>query len=140
MHGRAVACAALWTVTAAAMAQTEGAYPSKPVRIIVGFTPGSATDVTARIFAQKFTEAFGVAVNVDNMPGAAGAVSAARVAKLPPDGYTLYYGANGAMTIAPSLTSKPQYDPTTDFAPIGQLLTMAFSRSTTMSPRNRCRN
>lgn len=111
--------------TLVANAQSESAYPAKPVRIIVGFTPGSATDVTARVFAQKFSESFGVAFNVENMPGAAGAVSAARVAKLPPDGYTLLYGANGALTIAPSLMSKLQYDPTTDFAPIGQLLTMA---------------
>ena len=117
--------AALSAASSMAIAQTDGTYPSKPVRIIVGFTPGSATDVTARIFAQKFSEAFGIAVNVENMPGAAGAVSATRVAKLPPDGYTLLYGANGALTIAPSLVSKPQYDAATDFAPVGQLLTMA---------------
>lgn len=117
--------ASLALVHSSAIGQADGSYPVKPVRIIVGFTPGSATDVTARIFAQRFSESFGVPVAVENLPGAAGTVSAARVAKAPPDGYTLLYGANGALTIAPSLMSKLQYDPTTDFAPVGQLLTMA---------------
>ena len=107
-----------------ATGQTDAGYPNKPVRIVVGFTPGSATDVTARVFAQKFSESLGITFAVDNIPGAAGAVGAARVAKSPPDGYTLLYGANGAMTIAPSL-SKVQYDSIADFAPIGMLLTMA---------------
>jgi tripartite-type tricarboxylate transporter receptor subunit TctC len=100
------------------------AYPSKPVRIIVGFTPGSATDVTARIFAQKLSEMWGVNVTVENMPGAGGTVGAAKAAKLPPDGYTLKYGANGAMTIAPGLYSKLGYDPVRDFAPVSLLLSM----------------
>jgi len=109
----------------ASFAQSPPAYPTKPIRLVVGFTPGSATDVTARIFAQKFSEYVGQSVTVDNIPGAAGTVGAARVAKAPADGYTLLYGANGAITIAPSLLSKIQYDPNTDFAPITQLLTMA---------------
>ncbi len=109
---------------AAALAQTEVAYPVKPVRIIVGFTPGSATDVTARVFAQKLSEAFGVTVAVENVPGVAGTLGGARVAKSPPDGYTLYYGANGAMTIAPTLLGKIGFDPNADFAPVGLLLTM----------------
>ena len=107
-----------------ALAQSEAAYPVKPVRIIVGFTPGSATDVTARLFAQKFSESFGVTVAVENIPGVAGTLGGARVAKAPPDGYTLYYGANGAMTIAPTLLGKIGFDPNADFAPIGLLLTM----------------
>ncbi len=100
------------------------AYPNRPVRIIVGFTPGSATDVTARIFAQKFSEMWGVAVAVENVPGAGGTVGAARAAKAAPDGYTLKYGANGAMTIAPSLYAKLAYDPARDFTPISLLLAM----------------
>ncbi|MFM9885979.1 MAG: Bug family tripartite tricarboxylate transporter substrate binding protein [Burkholderiales bacterium] len=98
-------------------------YPNKAIRINVGFTPGSATDISARIFAQKFSEAWGIAVTVENVPGAGGTVGAARVAKTPPDGYTLLYAANGAMTIAPSLQSKLAYDPTRDFAPISLVLT-----------------
>jgi tripartite-type tricarboxylate transporter receptor subunit TctC len=107
-----------------ALAQAEGSYPSKPIRMIVGFTPGSATDVTARIYAQKLGEALGITIAVENIPGVAGAVGGARVAKSPPDGHTLYYGANGAMTIAPSLFSDLPIDPTGDFTPIVQLLTM----------------
>lgn len=107
-----------------AMGQTDNRYPSKPIRIVVGFTPGSATDVTSRIFAQKLSEALGTTVAVENIPGVAGAVGGAKVAKAPPDGYTLYYGANGAMTIAPSLFSNLPIDPSADFTPIVHLLTM----------------
>jgi tripartite-type tricarboxylate transporter receptor subunit TctC len=99
-------------------------YPNKPVRMIVGFTPGSATDITARIFAQKFSEAWGLPVVVENIVGAGGSVGVARVAKAPPDGYTLVYAANGAMTIAPSLQSNLPYDPTRDLAPISLVLMM----------------
>ena len=74
---------------------------------MVGFTPGSATDITGRIFAQKLSEAWGVPVTVENLPGAGGSVGGERVAKAPPDGYTLYWGANGAMTINPSLLPEP---------------------------------
>src|SRR5262245_15825540 len=119
-----VAGAALALVPLAAHAQAD-AYPNKPVRLIVGFTPGSATDVTARLLAQKFSEAWGVAVTVDNVPGAGGTVGTARAAKSAPDGYTLQYGANGAMTIAPSLYSNLAYDPVRDFAPVSQILAMA---------------
>ena len=112
-------------VSAAGHAQVDpSGYPSKPVRIIVGFTPGSATDVTARLFAQRFSEMWGVGVTVENTPGAGGTVGAARAAKMPPDGYTLKYGANGAMAIAPGLYNKLAYDPTRDFTPVSLLLSM----------------
>src|SRR5262249_21067904 len=78
-------------------------YPAGRVRIVVGFTAGSATDITARLFAQKLNEAWKVPVTVENIPGAGGSVGAERVAKSAPDGSTLYWGANGAMTINPSL-------------------------------------
>jgi tripartite-type tricarboxylate transporter receptor subunit TctC len=121
--GCLVAGAALALVPFAAHAQAD-AYPSKPVRLIVGFTPGSATDVTARLLAQKLNEAWGVPVTVDNVPGAGGTVGTARAAKSAPDGYTLQYGANGAMAIAPGLYTRLAYDPARDFAPISQLLVM----------------
>ncbi len=115
----------LMMVSVAGHAQVDpSGYPSKPVRIIVGFTPGSATDITARLFAQRFSEMWGVGVTVENTPGAGGTVGAARAAKTPPDGYTLKYGANGAMTIAPSLYTKLGYDPTRDFMPVSLLLSM----------------
>jgi tripartite-type tricarboxylate transporter receptor subunit TctC len=122
--GRMLLASLLAAAAPGTQAQAGASYPVKPVRIVVGFTPGSATDVTARIFAQKLSEGLGVPVAVENIPGVAGAVGGAKVAKAPPDGYTLYYGANGAMTIAPSLYSKLPIDPTADFAPVVQLLTM----------------
>jgi len=102
----------------------SAAYPSKPVRLLVGFTPGSATDITARIFAQKFSEAWNLPVVVENIPGAGGSVAVARVAKATADGYTLVYAANGAMTIAPSLQANLAYDPTRDLTPISLVLMM----------------
>jgi tripartite-type tricarboxylate transporter receptor subunit TctC len=109
--------------TASAQADAS-VYPNRPVRIIVGFTPGSATDVTARLFAQRFSEAWGVSVVVENIPGAGGTAGSARAAKSTPDGYTLNYGANGAMAIAPGLYSKLAYDPARDFLPISLVLSM----------------
>lgn len=109
----------------AARAQTDpNAFPTKAVRLVVGFTPGSATDVTARIFAQKFTEAWGVSTVVENVPGVGGAVGLARVAKSPPDGYTINYSGNGALTIIPTLQAKPMYDVVRDFTPISMVLSM----------------
>jgi len=96
----------------------------RPVRIIVGFTAGSATDITARLFAQKLNEAWNVPVTVENIPGAGGSVGAERVAKSAPDGSTFYWGANGAMTINPSLQPSPTFDPVRDLAPIARVLVM----------------
>jgi tripartite-type tricarboxylate transporter receptor subunit TctC len=109
----------LLLATGPASAQT---YPDHAIRLIVGFTPGSATDVSARMFAQKLTDAWNVPVTVENIPGAGGSVGAERVARSAPDGYTLYWGANGAMTINPSLQPNPTFEPARDLAPIARLL------------------
>jgi tripartite-type tricarboxylate transporter receptor subunit TctC len=114
--------AALSALLIAAPAAAQTSYPDKPVRIIVGFTAGSATDISARIFAQKFAEAWNVPVTVENVPGAAGSVGGDRVAKSAPDGYTLYWAANGAMTINPTLQSNPTFDTVRDLAPIARVL------------------
>src|SRR5262245_21209694 len=121
--GCLIAGAALALVPLAAHAQAD-AYPNKPVRLIVGFVPGSATDVTARLLAQKLNEAWGVPVTVDNLTGAGGTIGAARAAKSAPDGYTLQYGANGAMTIAPGLYYNLAYDSAQDFSQITQFLAL----------------
>src|SRR5262245_66151379 len=86
------------------------AYPTRPVRIIVGFTAGSATDMTARLFAQKLNEAWKTPVTVENIPGAGGSVGAERVAKSAPDGSTRDWGAKGARTIKPWLQPEPPVD------------------------------
>ena len=117
----AAGAAALPPVSRIARAQDR---PSRPVRIIVGFTAGSATDITARLFAQKLNEAWKTPVTVENIPGAGGSVGAERVAKSSPDGSTLYWGANGGMTINPSLQPSPAFDPARDLAPIARVLVM----------------
>ena len=116
-----VAFAAL-LMAAPTVAQT--AYPDRPVRIIVGFTAGSATDITARMFAQKLNVAWNVPVTVENIPGAGGSVGGDRVAKAASDGTTLYWGANGALTINPSLLPNPTFDTVRDLAPIARVLVM----------------
>ena len=107
-----------------APAAAQSGYPDKPVRFIVGFTAGSATDITARIFAQKFAEVWNVPVTVENVPGAGGSVGGDRVAKSAPDGTTFYWGANGALTINPTLLTSQTYDVVRDLAPVARLLIM----------------
>jgi len=113
---------ALVLLSGAVGAQAD--WPNKPVRLVVGFPPGAATDITSRMFAQKFSEAWGIPVVVENVPGAGGTVGSQRVAKATADGYTLSYAGNGAITIAPSLYTRLGYDPTRDFVPITMVLTM----------------
>ena len=99
-------------------------YPDRAIRIIVGFTAGSATDISARMLAQRLGEAWAVPVTVENIAGNGGSIGGERVARSPPDGYTLYWGANGAMTINPSLQANPTFDPMRDLAPVARLLVM----------------
>jgi len=107
---------------ASAFAQTS--WPEKPVRLVVGFTAGSATDVTGRMFAQKFGEAWGQSVIVDNVSGNSGAIGVDKVAKAAPDGYTLMWSGNAAITILPSLQTLP-FDPLKDFEHISTSLATA---------------
>src|SRR5215211_4512480 len=109
---------------AAAPAMAETNWPEKPVKLVVGFTAGSATDVTARMFAEKFQKAWGQPVVVENIAGNSGAIGTDRVAKAAPDGYTLMWAGNAAITILPSLQTLP-FDPLKDLAPIGRTLSMA---------------
>jgi tripartite-type tricarboxylate transporter receptor subunit TctC len=92
-------------------------YPVRPVRMIVPFSPGGATDVPARILAQRLSEAFGHQIVIDNRPGAGGVLGADAVAKAPPDGYTLLLTAT-THVISASLYQKLPYDAIRDFAPV----------------------
>ena len=96
-------------------------YPSKPIRMLVGFTPAGPTDLTARLAAQYLSEALGQQVIVDNRPGAGGTVAGALLAQAQPDGYTLALGANGEIAISPNLRTKMPYNPVTDFATISRI-------------------
>jgi tripartite-type tricarboxylate transporter receptor subunit TctC len=97
------------------------AYPSKPVRLVVGFPPGGGNDIIARLVGAKLQEAWGQSVVIDNKPGANAIIATEFVAKSAPDGYTLLIGASGAMTFNPGLYDKLPYDPQRDFAPVTML-------------------
>ena len=94
------------------------AYPSKPVKMVVGFSPGGGTDILARIVAQKLSETWGQSVVVDNRPGASATIGASVVAKAAPDGYTLSMGQLTPNAIAPALMADLPYNATRDFIPI----------------------
>jgi len=97
------------------------AFPSKPVRLVVGFPPGGANDILARLVGARMQEAWGQSVVVDNRPGANAIIGTDFVAKSAPDGYTLLIGASGAMAFNPGLYDKLPYDPQRDFAPVTML-------------------
>ena len=100
-------------------------YPEQGIKIVVGFPPGVAPDVTARLLADKFSEAWGKPVVVENVTGAGSNIATDRVAKAAPDGYTLLMGGNSALVISPSLYDKLPYDPLRDFTPISQVFIAA---------------
>ena len=93
-------------------------YPQKPIRLVVPFPPGSATDTVARILGQSVSTAVGQPVVVDNKAGADGAIAGAEVVKAAPDGYTLLMATNSPMAVAPAMKKQPPYDPVADFTPI----------------------
>ena len=119
------ACVVVAALAAAGDALAQASYPEQSVRILVGFPPGVAPDVTARLLADKFTEAWGKAVVVENITGAGSNIATDRAAKAAPDGYTLLMGGNSALVISPSLYDKLPYDPIKDFAPISQVFIAA---------------
>ena len=122
--GILVACAAaLLSVAADGRADT---YPSKPIRLIVPYPPGSGTDIVARLLGQKLTESWSQQVVVDNRPGAGAIIGAEAAAKAPADGYTLLMGDVGPLTINPALYAKLPYDPAKDFAPVSQVAFLPF--------------
>jgi len=94
-------------------------YPTKPIRFIVGFPPGGSADPTARIVGAALAEQLGQPVLIENRPGADSAIGAEYVSRQAPDGYTLFFGSNSAMTAAVSLKKSPLYDPLKDFTPLG---------------------
>jgi tripartite-type tricarboxylate transporter receptor subunit TctC len=116
MKARFIAGAAALLV-ATSLAQAQGTYPTRNVRVIVPFGAGGPTDVIARVVAQKLTESLGQQFYVENLPGAGGNTGTATAAKAPADGYTLLVVSTGFM-INPSLYAKVPYDPVKDFAPL----------------------
>lgn len=111
---------AFFGVSALAQAPSASGYPTKPIRLIVPFTPGGSTDVLARAIGQELTKAWGQSVVVENVPGAGGAIGADKVAKAAPDGYTLMVAPISVQTANPSLF-KPALNPERDLRPVASL-------------------
>jgi tripartite-type tricarboxylate transporter receptor subunit TctC len=112
---------------AAAAAQgtsSPTSYPTKPVTIVVPASPGGVTDALGRMLAQRFTEAWGQQVIVENKPGANNQIAAEYVTKSAPDGYTLFIGPETTFVVNPSLYPKLPYDPVKGFTPISGLVTI----------------
>jgi tripartite-type tricarboxylate transporter receptor subunit TctC len=116
-HKAAWTALALVTAAGGAHAQSGAAFPSKPMRIVVGYAAGGPNDIVARALAQKLTEALGQQVVVDNRPGADGIIGTDLVAKSPPDGHTLAL-VSPSHTINPAVQTKLPYDPIRDFSPV----------------------
>src|SRR6266481_5192022 len=122
--------AALMVGTAAAQERPE-AFPTRPVKIVVPFPAGGPTDILARVITQRLSEVWGQPVVVENQPGANTAIAAARVAKMPPDGYTLFAVMDVTMVLNPITNKTLPYDPLRDFAPI----TLASKNTSLLSVR-----
>ncbi len=122
----ALAAALIAAFPAAHAAQPEGAYPTKPIRLIIPFAPGGGTDITGRVIAQKLTDALGQTVVADNRAGANGTIGADLAAKAPPDGYTISM-ISSSHSVNPSLMKKLPYDLVIDLAPITQATTQPYA-------------
>jgi tripartite-type tricarboxylate transporter receptor subunit TctC len=109
----ALICAALVSMTAAAQS-----WPQKPVRFIVPFAPGGATDIAARMLGEKLTQLWGQTVVIENRAGAGGALGAAEAARAAPDGYTLFFPSGSVMTANQHVYAKLSYDPDRDFVAV----------------------
>lgn len=120
-----------WLVASAATALASNtalaqAYPAKPIRLIVPFTPAGGTDTSARILAQALADVLGWRFVVENRPGASGRIGTELAAKAPADGYTLLVGSVAPNAIIPSAVANLPYDAVKDFAPISLLVTSDF--------------
>ncbi len=117
----AVTLAASGIAFAQPVSTPAGPWPSKPVRLMVGASPGGGTDIIARMLGDKLTAVFGQPFLVENRPGAANTIASDVTAKSPPDGYTLLVGTNTAQAIAPHIM-KLGFDPVKDLTPIALLV------------------
>ena len=117
---RAALCAAVMAASAVGVCAQE-AWPSKPIRLVVPFTPGGVTDTSGRLIAEHLGKRLGQQVVIDNKPGASGNIGTSLVAQAPADGYTLVLGFDGTMVINPHVFAKVPFDTLKDFAPVGKI-------------------
>jgi tripartite-type tricarboxylate transporter receptor subunit TctC len=113
-------------IAAAATVAGAQAFPSRPIKLVVGFPPGTATDIIARQLAERLAANNGWTVIVENKLGQAGSVGAAEVARAAPDGYTLLISANGPLATNPNLYTNVRYDTLKDFTPIAPLVQLPY--------------
>src|SRR5215475_11999274 len=111
----------LLAVALSAQARAQSNYPTRPVRMIVGFAAGGGNDIFARLVGAKLGEILGQQVVVENRPGAGGRLSAEFVSRQPADGYTLLVAPSGAMAVGPAIYSNLKYDPLKTLAPLGMI-------------------
>ena len=104
-----------------ALTAAAQSYPGKPIRLVVPFPAGSATDTVARSFGASVSQAIGQPILVENKAGADGAIAGMEVVRAAPDGYTLLFATNSPMAAAPALKKSPPYDPLRDFTPIADI-------------------
>ncbi len=116
---KSIALAFVAVAFAAPAIAQSGAYPNRPIKMIVPFPPGGGADLTARVVAQKMSESMGQPVVVENKPGANGSIGTEAVAKSTPDGYTLLLVDRGALGINPHIYAKLPYDPLKDLSFVG---------------------
>lgn len=119
----AIAVAAFFQAALPAQAQN---FPDKPVRLVVGYAPGTAPDILARLLGQRLSEQLKQQVIVDNKPGAGGQIAAQTVAKASPDGYNILLGEVGSISIAPAAFSKLTYDPAKELTGISEVARVDF--------------
>jgi tripartite-type tricarboxylate transporter receptor subunit TctC len=110
--------------------RAQGAYPNRPVKLIVGFPPGGGIDFTARTIQSGLEAALGQPVIIDYKPGAGGVIAATELTRAAPDGYTLLVANTGPFAIAPYLQAKRPYDPVTQFSYIGQIAESSYIAAT----------
>jgi tripartite-type tricarboxylate transporter receptor subunit TctC len=109
--------------TALALPALAQDYPNKPIRIVIGYSAGGGNDIIVRVMTPEMSKSLGQPVIVENKPGAQSIIAAEYVAKSPPDGYTVFMGPSGPMTINPATYSKLSYDPVRDFVPVSMIST-----------------
>ena len=127
--GRTVSCllaVALGAVAQGGAASAQEAYPNRPVRVFVGFTPGAFNDIMVRTITPKLGERLGQPVVVENRPGAGGNVGAEAVARAAPDGYTLLAAPTSTLALNPFIYSKLPFDPRRDFTPVSHIANFAL--------------
>lgn len=119
--GAVAGLAPLGALAASAPAASGQGYPEKPIRMVVPFPPGGATDLLAREIGNALSTRLGQPVVIENRPGAGGNIAATAVTRAPADGYTLFFGTFGSLAVNKSLYDKPGYDPLKDFAPVASV-------------------